>query len=141
MMDYERATSAKFPSWFHLALPAHFSRQQPHRLTSVTAEADGSCNVLPQLGRTVTFPRFGGTNVSPSWSPDGSRIAFSSSQAATQKSTSPQWRPHLKARTTPLAPTSRLRNPKTGSQIAFVSAAAACRRSSPWKPTAPTPSA
>jgi len=31
------------------------------------------------LNRVVSFPRFGGMNLSPSWSPDG-KIAFSSSR-------------------------------------------------------------
>ncbi len=33
------------------------------------------------LNRLVSFPRFGGTNTSPSWSPDGSKLAFSSSRS------------------------------------------------------------
>ncbi len=32
------------------------------------------------LGRLVTFPRFGGTTVSPAWSSDGTKLAFSSSR-------------------------------------------------------------
>ena len=32
------------------------------------------------LGRMITFPRFGGTNLSPAWSPDGTHLAFSSSR-------------------------------------------------------------
>src|SRR5207237_8539406 len=34
-----------------------------------------------ELDRLVTFPRIGGTNLSPAWSPDGTRIAFSSSRS------------------------------------------------------------
>jgi TolB protein len=32
------------------------------------------------LGRIVSFPAFGGTNLSPAWAADGSKIAFSSSR-------------------------------------------------------------
>jgi TolB protein len=71
----------------------------------------------------ISFPRYPGTNSSPSWSPDGKQIAFESSQGgdpeifiadadgghlhrvtfAVGVSTSPAW------------------NPKTGKQLAFVS--------------------
>jgi TolB protein len=71
----------------------------------------------------VTFPRFPGTNLSPAWSADGSKLAFSSSMRGDPElfiadasganakrvtankggNVSPVW------------------NPKTGSQIAFVS--------------------
>jgi TolB protein len=71
----------------------------------------------------IAFPRFRGTNSSPAWSPDGSQIAFMSSQVgdpeifvadangarlhritfAVGVSTSPAW------------------NPKTGKQMVFVS--------------------
>jgi TolB protein len=33
------------------------------------------------LNRLVAFPRYGGSNLSPAWSPDGTRLAFSSSRA------------------------------------------------------------
>ena len=33
------------------------------------------------LNRMVSFPRFGGTNLSPAWSPDGSKLALSSSRS------------------------------------------------------------
>ena len=32
------------------------------------------------LGRLVSFPRFGGTTISPAWSSDGTKLAFSSSR-------------------------------------------------------------
>ena len=73
--------------------------------------------------RTISFPRFRGTNSSPSWSPDGSQLMFMSSMLGSPElfitdasgsrpkrltfsngaNTSPSW------------------NPKTGQQVAFVS--------------------
>jgi len=32
-----------------------------------------------ELGRMVNFPRFGGTNATPAWAPDGTKLAFASS--------------------------------------------------------------
>ena len=29
-----------------------------------------------ELNRLVSFPRFGGTNLSPAWSPDGTKTRF-----------------------------------------------------------------
>ena len=76
-----------------------------------------------ELGRMVTFPRFGGTNATPAWSPDGAKIAFASSMhgsmeiyVADASGTSP--RRLTTARGPDVAP---VWNPKTGAQIAFVS--------------------
>jgi|tagenome__1003787_1003787.scaffolds.fasta_scaffold20890016_2 TolB protein len=76
-----------------------------------------------ELGRMVTFPRFGGTNATPAWSPDGTKIAFASSMhgsmeiyVADASGTAP--RRLTTARGPDVAP---VWNPKTGAQIAFVS--------------------
>ncbi|MFZ0412685.1 MAG: hypothetical protein WAL51_14280, partial [Candidatus Acidiferrales bacterium] len=81
------------------------------------------CIYSEPSNRLISFPRYRGTNSSPAWSPDGSEIAFMSSQNgdpeiyvvntsggnlrritfAAGVSTSPAW------------------NPKTGKQIIFVS--------------------
>src|SRR5207245_10958743 len=75
--------------------------------------------------RMVSFPKFGGTNLSPAWSPDGSKLAFSSSRGgdsdiyvgdASGASRS------LKQLTDSRGPdVSPVFNPKTGSQSAWVS--------------------
>ena len=38
-----------------------------------------------ELGRSVSFPRFGGTNLSPAWSPDGKLIVVSSTYKEADK--------------------------------------------------------
>jgi TolB protein len=76
-----------------------------------------------ELGRTVNFPRFGGSNVSPAWSSDGARLAFSSSMPGDPEiyvtdanGTGPK---RLTAYAGP--DVSPAWNPKSNSQIAFVS--------------------
>ena len=81
------------------------------------------CIYSTAANRIIAFPRFRGTNSSPSWSPDGSQIMFMSSMLGNPElfiadasgskpkrltfssgsNTSPSW------------------NPKTGQQVAFVS--------------------
>ncbi|HSM86321.1 MAG TPA: hypothetical protein VLT16_09235 [Candidatus Limnocylindrales bacterium] len=75
------------------------------------------------LGRTVSFPRFGGGNYSPAWASDGTKIAFSSSMGtklpeiyiADATGAGP------KRLTTGKSDISPVFNPKTNTQIAFVS--------------------
>src|SRR5438270_7419587 len=76
-----------------------------------------------ELGRMVTFPRFGGTNATPAWSPDGTKLAFASSMrgameiyVADSSGTAPK-----RITTTRGPDVSPVWNPKTGAQIAFVS--------------------
>ena len=75
------------------------------------------------LGRLVSFPRFGGGNYSPAWSSDGTRIAFSSSMGngssdiyiADSSGANPR---RLTTGKTDVSP---VFNPRTNGQIAFVS--------------------
>jgi TolB protein len=128
LMDYDganqrQATTLKSisltPRWAPDATRIAFTCYVPFRgITSAQI-----CLYSTELNRLVSFPRYRGTNSSPAWSPDGSEIAFMSSQGgdpeiyvcdingghlhritfAAGVSTSPAW------------------NPKTGKQIVFVS--------------------
>jgi TolB protein len=75
------------------------------------------------LNRVVSFPRFGGTNLSPSWSPDGAHLALSSSRGGNSQiyvcDASGGNLHRITANKGPdVAPAW---NRKTGAQIAFVS--------------------
>ncbi len=76
-----------------------------------------------ELGRSVSFPRFGGTNLSPAWSPDGTKLAFSGSRTGESEiyvvDSSGGNPKRLTAGKGPdVSPTW---NRKTGAQLAFVS--------------------
>jgi len=76
-----------------------------------------------ELGRMITFPHFGGTNLSPAWAPDGTRLAFSSSRTGTSEIYMVDASGgSLKRLTTAKGPdVSPTWNRKTGAQLAFVS--------------------
>lgn len=76
-----------------------------------------------ELGRPVTFPSYAGTNSTAAWSPDGTKLAFSSSMrgdpeifVADANGANPRRLTAFKG-----SDVSPAWNPKTGSQIAFVS--------------------
>jgi TolB protein len=75
------------------------------------------------LNRAVSFPRFGGTNLSPAWSGDGTKLAFSASRSgAPEICVSDAAGAGLHCITTAKGPdVSPVWNRKTNSQIAFVS--------------------
>ena len=76
-----------------------------------------------ELDRLLTFPRFGGTNVSPAWSADGTHLAFSSSMSGDPEIyITDATGAGLKRITAYKGPdVSPVWNPKTGSQLAWVS--------------------
>jgi len=81
------------------------------------------CMYSMELGRKVAFAHFGGTNASPSWSPDGTKLMFMSSAAGPPNIyQSDASGGNLKRMTTSSGPdTSPVWNPKTGQRVVFVS--------------------
>jgi TolB protein len=128
VMDYDGANQhqlstlksiALTPRWAPDASRIAFTCYVPFRgITSAQI-----CIYSTESNHLISFPRYRGTNSSPAWSPDGSELAFMSSQGgdpeiyvsdvngghlhrvtfAAGVNTSPTW------------------NPKTGKQIVFVS--------------------
>jgi TolB protein len=75
------------------------------------------------LGRLVNFPEIGGTNITPTWSPDGREIAYSSSRSGDPEIWISDVNGNLARRITNLrGPDAEpVYNPRTGSQIAWTS--------------------
>lgn len=75
------------------------------------------------LGRVVSFPRYSGDNISPAWSSDGTKLAFSSSmhQGSSNIFMSDSSGAGSRRLSTGQADVSPVFNPKTNGQIAFVS--------------------
>jgi TolB protein len=81
------------------------------------------CVYSMELGRKIAFAHFAGTNASPSWSPDGSKLTFMSSAAGPPNIyMSDTTGGGLKRITTSGGPDAQpVWNPKTGQQVVFVS--------------------
>ena len=75
------------------------------------------------LGRMISFPEVGGTNISPAWSPDGREIAYSSSRTGDPEIWISDASGNLARRVTSFRgpDVSPAYNPRTGSQIAWIS--------------------
>ena len=75
------------------------------------------------LGRAVSFPEIGGTNITPSWSPDGRELAYSSSRSGDPEIWISDAAGALARQITHLRgpDVSPTYNPRTGAQIAWIS--------------------
>ena len=99
-------------------------------------ECMGDSDVFARTNRMVSFPRLGGTNLSPAWAPDGIKFALSSSRGGY---------PNIYVMDASGGGAKRLTsgkgpdvgpswNRKTGSQIAFVSGRSGLPQIYTWNP-------
>lgn len=124
MMDYDGAGQKQLTTLRSISLSPRISPDSSR--VAFTTFVKGTSDVAMyslELGRMITFPRFGGTNVSPAWSPDGKQLAFSSSMRGDTEifisdanGTNPRRITAFQG-----SDVSPVWNPRTGSQIAFVS--------------------
>jgi TolB protein len=129
VMDYDGANQHPLTSLHSISLTPRWSPDSSRIAFTCYASA-GNGPASPQIcmysmdaNRVVSFPRYRGTNSAPTWSADGSQLAFSSSMGGNPEIYS------ISASGTGLkrltfsngASTSPAWNPKTNQTIAFVS--------------------
>ncbi len=123
-MDYDGANQHQVTHLDSISLSPRISPDGSR--IAFTSYAKGGVDLLMyslDLGRLVSFPRFGGTNISPAWAPDGTKLAFSSSRSGDPEIyVADSDGQNLKRITNSKGPdVSPVWNPKTGAQIAWVS--------------------
>jgi TolB protein len=127
-MDYDGANEHKLTSLHSIALTPRWSPDAT-RIAFTCYPTAGSilsaqiCVYSDVTSRLLNWAHYRGTNSSPAWSPDGSKIMFMSSMfgnpelfVAEADGTRPRRVTHSTG-----ADTSAAYNPKTGQQVAFVS--------------------
>jgi TolB protein len=129
VMDYDGSNQHQLTSLRSIALTPRWAPDNSR--IAFTCWAPGVRNVVSAqicmysmiTGKLISFPRWSGTNSSPSWSPDGSKIMFMSSmQGNPELYIADSNGAHPKRLTFSVGVnTSPAWNPKTGLQVAFVS--------------------
>jgi TolB protein len=127
-MDYDGASQHPLTSLRSISLTPRWSPDASRIAFTCFAAASGVtgpqiCMYSLDAGKTISFPRYRGTNSAPSWSPDGTQLIFSSSMNGNPELYSINATGgNLKRLTfTSTANTSPVWNPKTGQTVAFVS--------------------
>jgi TolB protein len=127
-MDYDGANEHQLTSLHSIALTPRWS-PDADRIAFTCYPTAGSilsaqiCVYSTVSSRLLNWPRYRGTNSSPAWSPDGTKIMFMSSMLGNPElfiSEADGSRPKRLTHSTG-ADTSAAWNPKTGQQVAFVS--------------------
>ncbi len=123
-MDYDGANQKQLTHLGTMALSAHVSPDSSRVAFSGVTNVNWQILMYSvELGRQVSFPTFGGMNLSPAWSSDGRSLAFSSSRGSdpeiyTVDATGGNLRRLTNTKGPDVSPTW---NPKTNAQIAWVS--------------------
>ncbi|MGB7437133.1 MAG: hypothetical protein WBR26_07650 [Candidatus Acidiferrum sp.] len=129
VMDYDGANPHPLTSLHSVALTPRWSPDASRIAFTCFVPVSGSvsaqiCMYSMDAGKLVSFARFRGTNNSPTWSPDGAQVMFSSSMQgnpALYVTDSSGNRPKRLTFASNGADTSPAWNPKTGQTVAFVS--------------------
>jgi TolB protein len=129
VMDYDGANQRKLTSLGTVSLTPHWSPDASRIAFTCFQPVSGVtsaqiCMYSFDANKVVSFGRFRGTNNSPTWSPDGSQVMFSSSMQgnpALYVSDTSGNRPKRLTFASNGADTSPAWNPKTGQSVAFVS--------------------
>ena len=121
-MDWDGANQQQLTHINGIALSPRISPDNSRVAFSALADSWQIRMYSLDLGRMVSFPRFGGGNYSPAWSSDGTKIAFSSSMGNGSSDIYIADASGANARrlTTGKTDISPVFNPKTNAQIAFV---------------------
>jgi len=127
-MDYDGANQRQLTSLHSIALTPRWSPDASRIAFTCypTAGAYQSAQICMHsmlTGKLVSWPRFRGTNSSPAWSPDGTKIMFMSSMYGNPElAVADASGSNVKRLTFSVgANTSPAWNPKTAQQVAFVS--------------------
>src|SRR5208282_257321 len=124
MMDYDGQEQQQLTRARTIAVTPRWSPDDSRIAYTCLARTFQICMYSMELGRQVAFQHYGGTNSSPSWSPDGTKLMFMSSVGGSPNiyEADSSSGLNLKRITTSGGPdTSPVWNPKTGQQVAFVS--------------------
>ena len=124
MMDWDGANQRQLTKAGAISLSPRISPDNSRVAYTVIGKRGVEIGMYSiELGRSVTFPSFAGTNSTAAWSPDGTKLAFSSSMRGDPEifvvdanGANPRRLTAFKG-----SDVSPVWNPKTGSQIAFVS--------------------
>jgi TolB protein len=123
-MDYDGNNQQQLTHTGAIALSPRISPDRSRLAFSVLTKDSWQIMMYSlDLGRTVSFPRYSGDNISPAWSSDGSKLAFSSSmhQGSSNIFVADASGAGSRRLSTGQTDVSPVFNPKTNGQIAFVS--------------------